>query len=510
MPRCFRPFVAALLLLTAHAAALEMPAIFSDDMVLQRDLPVPVWGQAEPGRHISVGFADGERIDTRADEAGHWRVELPPMPANAEGAILAVFSREQPPTEPYRDGEGKIHLLEFKNVLVGEVWQCSGQSNMAWRVRQSANPEAEIAAADHPRIRMFTMARNASPEPQFAGEGRWQVCSPETVGEFSAVGYYFGRTLQQELDVPIGLVVTPWGGAAAEAFTSLESLNDLPAGRDFIHAYEAERKKTVPEGEEPSRRLRPNQRPGQLFNGLIRPAAPFAQRGVIWYQGESNTGRAEGYDALMKTLIDDWRDLWDQPGDARTFPFLTVQLANFHDPVAQPGDHGWARLRDAQLTTAHTHPQTYLATAVDIGEADDIHPKNKQEVGRRLALIALRQVYGDDSIVDQGPLLESAEPAGGDAPRTMRLSFTYAEGLQTKDGQAPRGFAVKAPDGEAWQWAESAAIDGPQVLVTAPEGIEAPFEVRYGWAVNPTDGPHGINLVNGAGLPMFPFEHRLD
>ena len=309
--------------------------------------------------------------------------------------------------------------------------------------------------------------------------------------------------------MPVGLFNTSWGGAAAEAFTSRQSLEGLEAGREYVELFEQEAaaKASGAEGEYP--RLRENQRPAHLYNGMIYPAAPFAQRGVIWYQGESNAGRAGGYDELMKTLIDDWRGLWDQPEAAREFPFLTVQLANFRQPRDEPGDDGWASLRDAQMTTAMTHPQTYIATAVDIGQADDIHPTNKQEVGRRLSLIALRNVYGRDDLEDQGPTLAKTHRVDGQ-PRQQRLHFAHADGLMTRDGEAPRGFAVRAAGDGPWVWAESAEIHGQDVLVTAPEGIEAPFDVRYGWATNPTDGPHGINVYNAAGLPAFPFEYVAD
>lgn len=660
-------------LLSVSAQALEMPAIFSDHMVLQRDTPVPVWGKAEPGQQVQVRFG-GQQVQAVADEAGDWRVDLSDMAASAEPRALEVV-------ELGAEGESKA----FRDVLVGEVWQCSGQSNMEWPVQASDRPDEEIASADYPQIRLFTQPKMSVPDEQFTAGGTWSVCSPETVAQFSAVGYFFGRTLYERLDVPIGLIDTAWGGAAAEAYTSRASLDASEVTRPFAKAFDQEierlrakreannevdpatlpvrhpepantglaegwaepgyddsqwleidpinywentalgnidgvvwmRKRVdlpkgwrgkpltlglgaiddadmtyvngqmvgqtpvsveasyrvlrvyevpaalteegtlviavrvfdnfggggftgpadrlyVREAADPSKSLlitgpwrvkvsheldpntlrdaatgkgrSPQHKPGYLWNGMIQPIAPFAMRGVIWYQGETNAGRSAQYDALMRMLIDDWRGLWDQPDTARDFPFLMVQLANFQQPNETPTDDGWAQLRNAQLQTALHHPQTYLATAIDVGQADDIHPTNKQEVGRRLALIALRRVYGQTGFMDQGPLFNGAVVEPGEGPARMRLDFRFAQGLTTRDGQPPRGFAVRQGHAGVWRWAADAAIDGETVLVTAPEGVEAPFAVRYGWSINPTDGPHGINLVNGEGLPAFPFE----
>ncbi|MEM9417427.1 MAG: sialate O-acetylesterase [Planctomycetota bacterium] len=661
-------FACAVFLFSLSATALELPAIFSDHMVLQRDMPVQVWGKAEPGQQVTVTLA-GMEVKTITDEKGDWSVDLPEMVASSKPAVLTVEADAA-------SGEAK---KRFEDILVGEVWHCSGQSNMGWVVSNSANAKEEIATADHPEIRLFRVPERSMPEPDAMGEGDWQLCSPDTIGPFSAVAYYFGRKLQQDLGVPVGLMLTSWGGTPAEAFASRASLETNPQLQDYVQRYEKDlaalaekragfpdwqtlptshedpgpeaaerlaapdfddsdwvelslpsgygqnifrrsdgvfwlrRQVTVPEawlgqrlelrlarirqtdiayvnGQEVGRTagqnpqyvqrnytvpaeqvnttelniaLRifdpgglggvfgspaamyiqpkgnaeeriplsgpwrvlnhvamspdairsgfelswsPNHRPGHLYNAMIYPVAPFAHRGVIWYQGESNLGRHEAYDTLMKTVIDDWRTLWDQPGEARETPFLTVQLANYTSPPAQPGDSGWASLRDTQHTTAKTHSRTYIATAIDIGDAADIHPRNKQEVGRRLALIAERRVYGDESVVDQGPTLNVSEVLGESSPRAMRIHFDHAEGLATSDGEAPRGFAVQAEAGGAWVWAESTQIKGHSVLVQAPEGIEAPFAVRYGWANNPTDGPRGINLVNAAGLPAFPFQ----
>jgi len=506
------------------AGNIELPDILSDRMVLQRGRAVPIWGRATPGRDIMVKFR-GSDYQMQVDPQGRWRLEIETGQASADGHTLGVIELEQI-TRRF-DGQTDTHVtvqraeVELNDVLVGEVWHCSGQSNMRWPVSRSLNPEAEIAAGDHPRIRLFNHPRVSAAEPRFTAGGAWQACSPQTVGSFSAVGYFFGRKLHEDLEVPSGLVATPGGGAAAEAYISAEALAVLPSGRSYLDRYgrskvEAAvaraRGRELDEGDEAWHRTRPQSSPSLIFNGMIHPVAPFAKRGVIWYQGESNAARADSYDALLRNLIDDWRALWDQTGAHHNFPFLMVQLANFRAPVTDPHEEGWGPIRQAQFDTAENHPNAYLATAIDIGEADDIHPRNKQEVGRRLALIALRRVYGFDGFMDQGPTFANMRPTSPDehGHERMRLSFDYASGLTTRDGDPPRGLAVRPADGGEWRWAVMSTIRDGDLLVSAPAGIEAPFDVRYAWGMNPTQGPHGANLVNGEGLPMFPFEAIAD
>ncbi len=377
---------------------------------------------------------------------------------------------------------------------MGEVWHVSGQSNMQWSVSKAKDAATEIAAADHPTIRLMTVPRNPADTPQIDVEASWQVCSPATVGEFSAVGYFMGRMLRAELGVPVGLIDTAWGGAAAEAYVPMEALRDEPG----VQPYLAELADATADDDKPQKV------PAVLFNGMIHPIAPYTVRGVAWYQGESNVGRAAAYYTLMPRLIAEWREAWaarDKGGERRAFPFLQVQLAGFRQPVDKPGDNGMASLRDAQRHAADTVENAWLATAVDVGEADDIHPKNKQEVGRRLALLALRHVYGREDVAAEGPAFEALEAVAGG----VMVRFEHAEGLTTTDGKPPRHFAVTTAGSGEWRWAD-AVIEGDTVRLTPPPGMTGPYRVRYAWATNPMDGEHGINLVNGAGLPAYPFD----
>lgn len=471
----------------ACSNSLDLPDVLGDGMVLQRDRTVPVWGKASVAAEVAVTFA-GVETKTKADAAGHWRVSIATGPASAIGRTVKV-------------AETGGETIELTDVLVGEVWHASGQSNMQWRVDRSMNAEAEIAAGDHPAIRIFNQPRGSMLQEDAGTAGSWVACSPETLGSQPAVAYYFARQLKAELGVPIGVIATPWGGATVEAFMSPRTLATVPGGPAFVEKYS--KKQDAVANDDP-------RRPFHLYYGMILPVAPFGKRGVIWYQGESNAGRAVNYDALMRSLIEEWRALWNQPNAHRDFPFLTVQLANYGPPVEYPSSVGWAALRSAQSMTAANHPNTYLATAIDVGEEDDIHPRNKQEVGRRLALIALRRVYGLDGFMDRGPTLIDAVPTTPDEHgyERMRIELADADGLATTDGLPPRGLAVRNVDDGRWRWALTVKIVDEGLLVSAPIGVKAPFALRYAMGKNPSGGPHAINLVNGDGLPAYPFDWK--
>ena len=630
------------------AVYLELPALFGDHMVLQRDVPLPVWGRATPGGLVTVQFRD-QIIRTFAGEQGHWRVLLKPVKAGGP-FTLHVIGRD---------------TLTLKDVLVGEVWLCSGQSNMEMPLAgwgKVLNYEDEISRADYPDMRLFTVKRTMRLKPvQTINTDGWKRCAPQTVADFSASAYFFGRELHQSLNVPIGLVHSSWGGTIIEAWMSTAALDSFPEFkrrlqnlRDFIdrhqngvekeedrfilaeQAWDEEvqardrglndpggrwsevdlglrdwktmtlptvweeaglpgldgvvwfrkeinlprflrgrrltlqlgpvddvdstyfngvliggqqgwntpRTYTVP-GElvragknvitvrvrdnrgnggiwgdpdqlrlsGPGRRqftlagqwqyrvglnwnelTTPTLTPGnpnyptQLSNGMIEPLIPFALRGAIWYQGESNAGRAYQYRRLFPVLIRDWRQRWQQ-GD---FPFLFVQLANFMAVKEEPGEDSWAELREAQLLTLR-QPNTAMAVAIDIGDAEDIHPKNKQEVGRRLALGALRVAY-DKKVIHSGPIYHSMQREGN----TIRLLFDYVgEGLVIKNGPPLLGFAIAGADRQ-FRWAK-AELDGNEVVVWH-EDIPNPVAVRYAWTANPR-----CNLYNSAGLPASPF-----
>lgn len=619
--------------------------LFTDNMVLQRGIRAPVWGWTDPGREVKVSMA-GKSATAVADADGKWMARLGPFKAGGPHTL----SVSGPTT------------ATVQNVLVGDVWICSGQSNMEQGIGAAKNPQEEIAAANYPQIRLFMVPNRIALEPQNLVSAQWQVCSPETVaaggwGGFSAVGYFFGRQLHQDVKVPIGLIDSNWGGTIAEAWTSAEGLKKVP---DFAPALDqlaqtaADLRKgagafeqrmrewyakgdpgsaaepgwadpaldasawksmklpvlweqaglpdydgivwfrkevEIPEawaGKELKLSLGPiddrdttwfngtrvggmNEHnvprtyaipgalvkagravvavrvldtggaggiygtpdqlklelPGDaaaplsladdwtynasaplakmapvpqrvennpnvvtvLYNGMIAPLAPFGIKGAIWYQGESNCGRAKQYQTLLPTMIADWRAHFGV-GD---FPFLIVQLANFMATQPQPGESAWAELREAQQLTALKTPRTGMAVIIDIGEAADIHPKNKQDVGKRLALAARAIAYGE-KIEHSGPEYRSMKVEGN----RVRLRFSHVGGgLLARDGGKLQGFAIAGAD-KRFVWAD-AVIDGETIVVSSPQ-VAKPVAVRYAWADNPM-----CNLVNGAGLPASPF-----
>jgi sialate O-acetylesterase len=487
----------------AKTAQVRLPEVLADHMVVQRGIEVPIWGWTAPGAEVTVRMGSAT-AEATADADGRFVAHLPPQEAGGPHTISVT-------------SENTVWL---KDVLVGDVWICSGQSNMAWTVANSNNAEQEIAEATYPRMRLFTVARRPATEPKEDCQGDWKACSPETVGGFSAVGYFFGRHLHEHLDVPVGLVNTSWGGTPSEAWTSPETVAKVDAFapiverfEDRIEAYPKQKKaweeqkeerlakwkeraeKARADGKRPPRKPRPPQdptlsphRPSNLYNGMIAPLLPMRIRGAIWYQGESNASRAYQYRTIFPAMIRDWRAHWKQ-GD---FPFFWVQLANFMKREAEPGQSAWAELREAQ-TLALDLPNTGQAVIIDIGEAGDIHPRNKQDVGKRLALAARAVAYGED-LTYSGPTYKSMTIEGG----KVRLTFDHTGGgLVAKGGGPLKGFAVAGKDNE-WHWAE-ARIDGDTVVVSSDE-VKEPVAVRYAWANNPE-----CNLYNEAGLPASPF-----
>ena len=629
---------------TAASANPFLHPLFSDHAVLQRDVPLPVWGWTEPGERVKVDFL-GQSVETTADDSGKWLVKLGPYPAGGPHTLTVSGSK----------------TVEVTDVKMGDVWICSGQSNMEWPVTKSDRSEAEIVAADHPNIRLFTVPRMASVEPLSTVEAHWEICSPATIANFSAVGYFFGRDVEGEIQVPIGLIHSSWGGTVAEAWMSAGAVarvgdfdralanvqesreasgakparfdqllatwwkeNDPGSGQtpwsaenfdsadwksmdlpglwenrgltDFDGIVWFRREVTLPETwdgkpmelglgtlddydttyfngkaighQEDWNKLRnykipaglakagrnviavrifdrqgdggfggtagdlrltlvddPNvaaislagpwlyqigakitdispppdrddsnpNRVTVLYNGMIAPLEPFAIKGALWYQGESNAGRPAQYRRILPELIRDWRSKFGS-GD---FPFLIVQLANYMKRLDQPAASKWAELREAQYLTTKAVPNAQVALAIDIGEANDIHPTNKQEVGRRLALDALAMVYGKD-VVNSGPTYRGMEVHAN----SIRLSFDHAKGgLMVRGGTKLEGFAIASQDGK-FEWAD-AVIDGDGVVVSSTL-VDLPVAVRYAWANNPA-----CNLTNQAGLPAVPFRTDL-
>jgi len=479
----------------ATHAEVSVPGLFSDQMVLQRDIKLPVWGTASPDEQVTVKLGEHQASAT-ADSAGRWRVQLDPLPAGG-------------PFEMTIKGTNTIVL---KDVLVGEVWVCSGQSNMAFALKHAVHGEQEVAAADHPRIRLFVVPRTTADEPQTGVGGAWKACAPDTAGSFSAVGYFFGRQLQETLNVPIGLIDSSWGGTPAEAWTARSALDADPDLKATLEAQNAatpnpaprmRARSTRPAGGGRAGRAAANRpraaggrnvnarnnprRPSVLYNAMIHPLIPYAIRGAIWYQGEANARRACAYRKLLPTMIRNWRSQWGE-GD---FPFLIVQLANFQARQAKPYASDWAELREAQLMTL-SEPNTGLAVTIDIGNPKDIHPRNKQEVGRRLSLAARAIAYGQ-KIPYSGPIYQSCKIDGD----KVRLRFKHAGGLAARGGGTLTGFAVA---GEDRQFVEATAtIQGSEVFVSSDQ-VKKPVAVRYAWGDSPE-----CNLINGAGLPASPF-----
>ena len=658
-PSAFPSFLAIALLAAfsqqpAALANVKLPSTFTDHLVLQRDLPVPVWGWADPGEKVSVEFA-GQTKTATADANGKWTVKLDALGASEESRMLTVCGN---------------NTITLSDVLVGEVWICSGQSNMGFALFDAINGAQEIAAANYPHIHLFTASYNPQFQPQVDVKGQWRVCSPQTVPGFSAVAYFFGRELNRELKIPIGLIHTSVGGTPVEAWTSQEALDTVPEAKaaaakeiaavlsqpEDSKRFVAERaawqakynveppknagveqgwespkydasdwqKATFPAtwehlgfktggvfwirrdfdipesaankpfhfsmntitddydtayfngheigstGDKPPHfsnarhdynvpanivntgrnvlalrivSVTPKVAIGQwsnhiaipaadphatandwlvkqesafpaltrealheqpkpsnaeirtmstgLFNGMIAPLIPYAIRGAIWYQGENNAGRGEQYRTLLPLMIHDWRNRWGQ-GD---FAFDIVQLVNFMSPPQSANEaSGWALLREAQDLTARTTANCGMSVGIDIGEADSVHPKDKQDAGQRLALVALAKTYGRPGEY-LGPEYESIAVEGG----AIRVKFSHiGGGLVAKGGGPLQRFAIAGADNK-FVWA-GAKIDGDTVVVSSPE-VSAPVAVRYAWANN----PEGANLYNKAGLPAAPF-----
>ena len=477
----------------------DLPSIFGDHMVLQQGQAIPVWGTAAPGEKVMVRLGK-RQAKTAADADGQWMVKLRALKTGKTRKLTV---------------SGESNKIAFDDVLLGEVWVCSGQSNMQWPVHATDNGDAEVAAADYPSIRLFSVTRHTAAGPQEDCQGRWVVCSPTAVRDFSAVGYYFGRYLHQKLDVPMGLINTSWGGTPAESWTSRSTLAADPELRVILDrwekiladypeakkAYDEEIAKWKVQAEEAEAAGKPVPRqpqgpygpdhpwrPSSLYNAMIAPLVPYGIQGAIWYQGESNADRAFQYRNLFRSMIVDWRQSWNEGN----FPFLFVQLANFTDVLPDPGPSAWAELREAQTMTLSL-PNTGMAVIIDIGEAKDIHPRNKQDVGKRLALNALANTYGK-KVLYSGPMYESMEVENG----AIRVEFEHTDGgLTAKGGDTLKGFAIAGAD-RKYVWAD-AAIDGDEIVVSS-DAVASPVAVRYAWAHNPV-----CNLYNAAGLPASPF-----
>lgn len=461
------------------AADVRLPALFSDNMMLQHEMPLRVWGWAEPGEAVTVSIAD-QTVTATADADGTWRLKLKPMKAGG-------------PFEMTVKGKNTITI---KNILIGEVWLASGQSNMEMSVGGCDNLDYETNHADYPGIRYFSFNNKIRYQPTNDVKGNWIVCRSDTVRGFSATAYFYARTLHTNLGVPVGILRSTWGGTPAEAWMPIET---LAASSEF---YELTNGLTSAMAKYPNPDAVTNTKEiiqlrmttTTLFNGMIAPLTNYVMRGAIWYQGENNAGprsRAKQYRRLLPLLITSWRERWDI-GD---FPFYLVQLANYQAKSTEPGESGWADLRESQ-TAVLAVTNTGMAVIIDIGNTTNIHPKDKQTVGYRLALPALAKTYGVSGIVYSGPQYRSMKVDGS----TVRLSFDHIDGgliaSNAIAGSMP-GFAIAGKD-KKFVWAK-AVIDGARVVVSS-EKVPVPAAVRYAWASNPD-----VGLYNRAGLPATPF-----
>jgi sialate O-acetylesterase len=504
-------------------AEVKLASIFADNLVLQRDTDVPVWGTATPSETVTVLFA-GQETSGKAGDDGRWMVKLAPMPANAEPAELTA-----------REGSGSSSVT-LKNLLVGEVWLCGGQSNMALQLRDAFNAKEESAAANYPAIRFVTVpaAAHGRPTDQPA-RAKWHVCTPESAADFAAVAYFFGRSVHREVGVPVGLIETAIGSTGIEGWAPLEGykiatepalqatyrevaswdpaseLGKQAHAEAFakIHAWLPQAKAALAEGKpvppQPLLPAPPKYRngPTTIYNGTIRPLVPYAIRGAIWYQGEANPGEGESYELNMKALVTGWRAVWGRDD----FPFYYVQLANEGKAVERPDEEQnfrYVPVREAQRRSLKL-PNSGMAVAIDLGEDANGHPRNKKDVGERLALWALAKTYGKD-VPYSGPLYRSVQIDGDRAI----ISFDHVgKGLMIgdKDGLEPvreikggelKHFSIRGEDG-SWRWAE-AKIVGDTVVVRS-ERVTRPVAVRYADSMN----PKGNKLYNREGLPASPF-----
>ncbi len=435
-------------------ADVRLSGLFSDSVIFQRDQPVPVWGWAEPGEQVTVEFA-GQRKTTTADANGKWLAVLDAMPASGEPRSLVVRGR---------------NTVTVTDIVIGEVWLASGQSNMALRLAELESAKEEIKSANDPLLRTFCVPERPGERPWADVSGRWLRWSDKTGTQFSAIGYYFAKRLRQELGVPVGILLCVWGGSGTSSWMSPEALRE-PALRRLWP--------------EDVLGWRPNIQPSRLYHGMLHPLIPFGVAGVIWYQGETEGEPYQNaylYRFLFPAMIEDWRRQWQRP----EMPFFFVQLPNLRNKPT------WPVVRESQAAALRL-PHTGMIPTIDIGQEDQLHPKNKADFANRLADLVLARQYGR-STWPGAPEFKDFKTEGD----TLHLRFVHADqGLKTNDGQRPRGFEIAGEDGTFHE--ANAENSGPEVIVRAT-AVPCPLSVRYAWQATPR-----VNLVNQAGLPLIPF-----
>ena len=497
-------FLIALICAVAASSAVAevtLPDVIASSMVLQQRQAIPIWGTAEPGESVTVTFA-GKKRTAVAGADGKWRIDLGKFDASAEPRSMTIAGK---------------NTIELKDILVGEVWLVSGQSNMQRLLRETSNGDAAAASANHPNIRLFNVSREVAFKKKQGPLAIWLASTPESVEEFSAAGYYFAVALQKDLKVPVGIINSSYGGSQAEAWTPVSYLNasaDLKPTVDRTQVWAAEREKVrvdyaeaIAKWREDSDKarasgVRPSPSPGvpdalrdyriasSIYDGMIEPLIPFAIRGAVWYQGESNEARAEQYGMLLPVMIRSWRERWG----LRSMPFGIIQLPNYRRQNAEPEDSAWSHIREYQRRTALADKHNGLIVTIDIGEANDIHPKNKLDVGKRMAVWALRNVYRRG--LTEAPTLTSYKIERD----KVYLSFTdVGAGLKIRTGDKLEEFTIAGAD-HKWHWAEARIIGKDRIEVSSP-AVPAPQAVRYAFNVNPKNP----NLTNDSGLPASPF-----
>lgn len=492
-------------------AKLNVPHFFSDHMVLQRERTAAIWGKADAGAEVTVSFK-GKSATAKAAADGKWKAQIETGAADAKGAVLTISA-----------GADKI---EIQDVLVGEVWFASGQSNMFYTMNRSPEYAGLIAESNHPALRMFNAPLVTEEENQDDIDGSWKAATAETVPDYSAVAFFFARKLHLELGIPVGVIKSAWGGKPVETFTSREALNTLPGTKALVDAMlkdeasydqakadaaysskleqwkatmaaakgkpDVDRKRLPKKPDAPKRPLLTEGKPGVLFAAMIHPFTGYTMRGAIWYQGEGNAKPgAVPYDQTLPLMINDWRKRW-----ADEFSFYYVQLASYRAPSTEPGTpDAWALCQDRMRLVLGTTPKTGMAIINDVGEANDIHPKNKKDPGERLARWALAKDYGKQ-LIYSGPLFKTSTAQDG----AIRVTFDQAgEGLKSRDGGPLKRFEIAGAD-KVWKWAD-AKIDGKDAVLVSSAEVKAPVAVRYAWACN----PEGANLINSDGLPASVF-----
>jgi sialate O-acetylesterase len=522
-PHYFSIIVASLLWFVSPStelrAELKLPSFFSNQMVLQRDKPVSIWGWADANTQVDVAFR-GNAVSTKANGVGRWQVTLPAMKASEQGRKMVIET-----------GNDRI---EIQDILIGEVWFASGQSNMAFKLQNSLDAKSDLPKSQNQAVRFFLAENTPASQPQTNIAGTWNLSSPETSGNFSAVAYYFAEQINQETGIPVGIIQSCWGGKRSECYTSREAMLSNTHGKKMIAELDRAAKSFDPveakkkhdaamatwkkrvaqvqaqnKNKEKSKRARFPRRPQPakptyenernptvLYNGMIHPFVGYTMRGAIWYQGEANAkaGLAEIYQEMFTLMILDWRERW---GD--DFPFYFAQLANFKSVTTKPGQQSdWATVQNQQRKTLEL-VGTGMATINDVGDANDIHPKNKKTVGLRLARWALNKDY-QKPVVVSGPLYHSSRVEAG----KMIIEFTHTgTGLKTSDGKPLQRFEITG-DNQTWHWAD-AKISNNKIIVSCA-AVPKPTAVRYAWAANPA----GANLVNSENLPTSIFSTRGD